>query len=84
MPELVELLLDAGLSTQQQRAVYDAAVDSMIEGAAPDRESLLRLIEFAAGRISFDEYKRRAIARAPGDGNTTSLICRHVSRCRKS
>jgi hypothetical protein len=31
----------------------------MIEGATPDRESVLLLIDFAAGRIDIDEYRER-------------------------
>ncbi|WP_237083107.1 hypothetical protein [Mycobacteroides abscessus] len=27
----------------------------------PDRESVLRLIEYAAGRVNFEEHKRRIL-----------------------
>lgn len=33
----------------------------MLEGATPDRKSMLRLIEFAAGRTTFDEHKRQVL-----------------------
>ncbi|OFB35771.1 hypothetical protein BA059_27885 [Mycolicibacterium sp. (ex Dasyatis americana)] len=36
--------------------MHDAVVDSMIEGATPDRESVLRLIELVAGRITIDDF----------------------------
>jgi hypothetical protein len=51
---LAELLHISDLSATQQRAVYDAIVDNVIEGTTPARESMLRLIEFAAGRINFE------------------------------
>lgn len=58
---LAELLHGSELSARQQRAVRDAVVSSMLEGATPDRTSMLRLIEFAAGHITFDEYKRQVL-----------------------
>lgn len=58
---LAELLHGSNLSATQQRAVYNAIADSMIEGATPDRESMFRLIELTAGRINFDEYKHQAL-----------------------
>jgi hypothetical protein len=58
---LAQLLYSSDLSAKHRRAVHDAIVSSMIDGHAPSRESVLRLIEFAAGRINFDEYKRRVL-----------------------
>ncbi|MBP2452393.1 hypothetical protein [Mycolicibacterium lutetiense] len=54
---LAELLHGSDLSATQQRAVYDAIADSIIEGATPDREFILRLIELAGRRITFDQFK---------------------------
>ena len=39
------------LPAVDRRRFYDAIVSSMIEGATPNRESVLLLIDFAAGRI---------------------------------
>ena len=58
---LAELLHGSDLSATQRRAVYNAIADSTIEGATPARESMLRLIEFAAGRITFDQYKTQTL-----------------------
>lgn len=58
---LAELLHGSDLSVAQQRAVHDAVVGSVLEGATRDRTSILRLVEFAAGRITFDECKRQAL-----------------------
>lgn len=58
---LAELLHGSDLSATRQRAVRDAVVSSVLEGATPDRTSMLRLIEFAAGRITFDQCKRRIL-----------------------
>jgi antitoxin VbhA-like protein len=57
--DLVELLHRSDLPAVDRRRVYDAIVSSMIEGATPDRESVLLLIDFAAGRIDIDEYRER-------------------------
>ncbi|MEW2484290.1 hypothetical protein AB0876_32360 [Mycobacterium sp. NPDC049093] len=58
---LAELLHGSDLSATRKRAVHDAVVSSELEGATPDRTSMLRLIEFAAGRITFDECKRQVL-----------------------
>lgn len=58
---LAELLHGQDLSTTQQRAVHDAIADSIIEGATPDRTSMLRLIELVAGRITFDQFKTQVL-----------------------
>ncbi|WP_166904769.1 hypothetical protein [Mycobacterium sp. DL440] len=58
---LAELLHASDLSTTQKRAVYDAIADSSIEGATPNREFMLRLIELAAGRLNFDQYKTQTL-----------------------
>nr|MDT0527139.1 hypothetical protein [Streptomyces sp. DSM 41633] len=41
--------------------MYNAIADSMLEGATPDRESMLRLIELAAGRMKFDPYTTQTL-----------------------
>lgn len=61
LAELDELLRSSDLSAKRRRAVRDAIVSSTLEGAIPDRESILRLIEFAAGRITFDQCKAQAL-----------------------
>jgi hypothetical protein len=58
---LAELLHGSDLSAAQKRAVHDAIVSSVLEGATPDRKSMLRLIEFAAGRITFDQCKTQVL-----------------------
>ncbi|MDH6194059.1 CheY-like chemotaxis protein [Mycobacterium frederiksbergense] len=58
---LAELLNGGDLSATQQCAVHDAIADSMIEGATLGRESMLRLIELAAGRVTFDQCKTQAL-----------------------
>ncbi len=58
---LAALLHGSDLSATQQRVVHDAIADSMIEGATPDREFTLRLIELASGRIAFDQYKTQTL-----------------------
>jgi hypothetical protein len=58
---LAALLHGSDLSATQHRVVHDAVADSMIEGATPDREFMLRLIELASGRIAFDEYKTQIL-----------------------
>lgn len=83
LAETAKLLRDSDLSAQQQRSVYDAIVDGMIEGARPDRESLAQLIEFAAGRISFDEYKNRVLMRSHGDISATAQTAGRAPTCRE-
>ncbi|OBG48904.1 hypothetical protein [Mycolicibacterium fortuitum] len=58
---LAALLHGSDLSATQQRVVHDAIADSMIDGATPDREFILRLIELASGRITFDRYKTQTL-----------------------
>lgn len=60
--DLGELLNRSDLAPEARRAVYDAVVNSVIEGAIPDRESVRRLVEFAAGRIDFEEYRQRVVS----------------------
>jgi hypothetical protein len=60
--DLVELLHRSDLPAVDRRRVYDAIVSSMIEGATPDRESVILLIDFAAGRIDVDEYRERVLS----------------------
>jgi Antitoxin VbhA len=59
---IAEILYASDLSPQNRRRVYNAVVSSLIDGGTTDRESLLRLIEFAAGRITDDEHKRQVLA----------------------
>ncbi|MGV0735750.1 hypothetical protein ABQF35_03660 [Mycobacterium syngnathidarum] len=60
-PDLEEWLRGSGLSTEGQQAVHDAVVESTIEGATPDRESVLRLIGLAAGRITIDDFTSQVL-----------------------
>lgn len=59
--DLAELLGASDLSPKDRRAVYDVIVSSVIEGDIPSRESVLRLIEFAAGRITVAQYKQQVM-----------------------
>lgn len=55
--------------------MHVAVVDSMLEGATPDRDFVQRLIELAAGRITIDEYKSQVLKAVDADyaaGNTVS------------
>jgi hypothetical protein len=70
--DIVELLEHGGLTAVDQRRVHNALVNNMIDGWTPDRQSILRLIEFAAGRIDDEEHKRQVLkcaglATPPGD-----------------
>lgn len=72
--DLAALLYCSDLDAKARRAVYDVVVNSVIEGDKPSRESVLRLIEFAAGRITIDDYKSQVLSAltpqhkaAPGD-----------------
>jgi hypothetical protein len=56
--DIAELLERSDLSAVDQRRVHNASVNSMIDGWTPTRQSVLRLIDFAAGLIDADEYKR--------------------------
>jgi hypothetical protein len=60
--DVSELLLHSDLSAEDRRRVYDAIVNSTTESSTPDRESVLLLIDFAAGRIDIDEYRERVFA----------------------
>jgi len=55
--DLAELLHTSDSSAKLQRAVYDAIVSSVIEVDTSSRESVVRLIELAAGRIGWSEYR---------------------------
>lgn len=59
---IAELLYASDLSPQGRRSVHNAVASSFIEGGRIDRESLLRLIELAAGRITGNEHKRQVLA----------------------
>ncbi|WP_216616939.1 antitoxin VbhA family protein [Mycolicibacterium fortuitum] len=75
LANLAEWLHNSGLSNKDQQAVQTAVVDSMIEGATPDRAFVQRLIELAAGRITIDEYTSQVLKAADADyaaGNTIS------------
>ena len=63
--EIAELLYASDLSPQTRRHVHDAVVSSLIEGGTIDRESLRRLIEFAAGRITDEEHKQQVLDARP-------------------
>jgi Antitoxin VbhA len=41
--------------------VCNALVNGIIEGWTPDRQSVLRPIDVAAGRIDADEYKQQVL-----------------------
>jgi Antitoxin VbhA len=60
--DVSELLLHSDLSAEDRRRVYDAIVNSTTESSTPDRDSVLLLIDFAAGRIDIDEYRERVLA----------------------
>ena len=55
--DLAELFCSSDLSATSRRAAFEAIVSSLIEGDLPSRESVLRLIEFAAGRIDRTDYR---------------------------
>lgn len=57
-------LLPSDLSPKDRRLVHNAVVNSVIEGWTPDPESIAWLGEFAAGKITINEYRQRVLARA--------------------
>jgi hypothetical protein len=59
--DIAELLDRSDLPAVDQRRVHNASVNGMFDGWTPTRRSVLRLIDFAAGRIDADEYKRRVL-----------------------
>ncbi len=79
LANLAELLHNSGLSSKDQHAVRTAVVDSMIEGATPNRDLVQRLIELAAGRITINEYQSQVLKTADADpcaGNTITAAAR--------
>lgn len=64
--DIVAMLRASGLSAENRRYVYDALVNSMIEGWMPNRESVSLLIDVTAGRISHGEYVERVLRRWTG------------------
>jgi hypothetical protein len=60
--DTVELLHRSDLSAVDRRRVRDALVSCIIEGQTLERKSVPRLIAFAAGRITIDEYKDQILA----------------------
>ncbi|GAT02582.1 hypothetical protein BA059_05270 [Mycolicibacterium sp. (ex Dasyatis americana)] len=80
LANLAELLHNSGLSSKDQQAVRAAVVDSVLEGATPDRDFVRRLIELAAGRITIGEYKSQVLEATNAAGRTVSgeeLRARH-------
>lgn len=73
LAELDELLRNSDLPAKRRRAVHDAIVSSRLEGVTPDRNSLMRLIAFAAGRINFDKYRRQARATHTATGDREAI-----------
>lgn len=61
--DLNALLHGSDLTPQARRAVFDVIASGLIEGDIPSRESVVDLIELAAGRLDGDECRRRIIAR---------------------
>ncbi|BBZ56695.1 hypothetical protein [Mycolicibacterium phocaicum] len=59
--DLAELLRDSDLSAEDRRVVFDVIVSGVIEGDIPSRESVLRLIELAAGRITGAHYRQQVM-----------------------
>lgn len=58
----LDMLSGSGLSPRDRRLVHNALVNSVIEGWTPDADSVAWLSEFAAGKISIDEYRQRVLA----------------------
>ncbi|WP_285030662.1 hypothetical protein [Mycolicibacterium sp. lyk4-40-TYG-92] len=65
--DLVALLNASDLTPKDRRMVFDVIVNGTIEGAIPDRETVLELIELVAARISGDGYRQRIIDRLHQD-----------------
>ena len=64
--DIVAMLGASGLSAANRRYVSSALVNSMIEGWMPNRESVSRLIDLTAGRISPGEYMEQILRRRAG------------------
>jgi hypothetical protein len=58
-----EALAATDLSPRQRRIVWNAVVNSAIEGSWLTAESVTSLCDFIAGRISDDEHQARVLAR---------------------
>ena len=59
--DIFELLERSEVTAVDQRRVHNALVNNMIDGWTPDRQSILRLIEFAAGRMGDEEHMRQVL-----------------------
>jgi hypothetical protein len=57
-------LMPAELSPRDRRLVHDAVVSSVIEGWTPDKQSVALLGDFAAGKITIEQYRARVLKRA--------------------
>jgi hypothetical protein len=60
--QLREVLATSDLQPTLRRAVDDALVSSAIDGWTPSSKSVALLIDFAAGKVSIDEYEERVLA----------------------
>lgn len=52
------------LSARDRRLVRDAIANSVLEGHPPTREDITLLVKFAAGELTFEQYKHRVLERA--------------------
>ncbi len=59
-PDLFEPLDD-----EQRRAVSQALANSRLEGDDPSRQDVADLVDFTAGKLTFDEYMARTAPAAP-------------------
>ena len=59
-----DMFFGSDLSLKDRRLVHNALVNSVIEGWTPDADSVALLSEFAAGKISLNEYRELVLARA--------------------
>lgn len=66
-PELVEMWSfieerSARLSPHERLVVHDAIANSVLEGYTPTPDAIECLIAFAAGELTFGQYKQRVLA----------------------
>jgi len=54
----------ADLSPADRRAVHDALISSALEGWTPDPEAVALLADFAAGKITIEDYRAQVLAKA--------------------
>lgn len=64
-PELFEQL-----NNEQKRSITQTLASAWLEGYTHSREEVAQLIDLRLGRITFEEYKRKALGRITSRRNS--------------